>query len=189
MSKSTAATPFILETAQNNQLSIDETLLDNCLELRQTPPDPFEERRGVDIDIHSDNSVKASSFKAYNLLFFSQNKFQMSLMKVLPVAAGIASGSTVVATVLALCTFLAEFMERGTKEFNEQDAKVLLAIYKLGSYCHISTIPAEYKRLFNTSVSEETVRNSINLLARYRTVRLYNNGEVEIKETVQLTRQ
>ncbi len=92
-------------------------------------------------------------------------------------------------TVLALFTFFGEFIERATKEFHEQDAKVLLAIYKLGNMCPISTIPAEYQRLFNTRISDEAVRASINLLAHYRTVRLYNNGEVGIKEQVQLTRQ
>lgn len=189
MKKSTTATPYILEVAQQAQLAIDETLLEGCLEVTQKPLSPFEERRGVDIEQYSDGSIKASSFKAYNLLFFSQNKFQMSLMKVLPVAVGVASGNTVVATVLALFTFFGEFIERATKEFHEQDAKVLLTIYKLGNMCHIGTIPAEYQRLFSTPISDEAVRASIDLLARYRTVRLYNNGEVEIKETVQLTRQ
>ncbi|AEE54380.1 hypothetical protein [Haliscomenobacter hydrossis] len=189
MTKSISATPYVLEVAQQAQLPIDQTLLEGHLELGQKPLDPSDKERGVDIEQYSDGSLKASSFKVYNLLHFSQNNFRLSLLKILPAAAGVVMGSAILTTILALLGFLQAFLESSKKEFHEQDAKVLLTIYKLGSMCHLSTIPAEYQLLFNASISEDALRASINLLAQYRTVRLYNNGEVEIKESVQLSRQ
>ena len=47
--KSTAATPQIIEVAQQRQLAIDETLLEGCIYVAPKPMSSFEERRGVDI--------------------------------------------------------------------------------------------------------------------------------------------
>jgi hypothetical protein len=189
MSNTVSAIPYLYAYAQEQEIPIAEGLPEDCLQLGQTQPDPFGPRRSVDFEVHSDGSVKATSMKPYNLLRFSQNKFQLSVLKLLPVAVGVATGSVAVTTVLALIAFFDAFLGISKKEFHEQDAKVLLAIYRLGKMCHVSTIPAEYQRLFNTSITAEEVRASIELLARYRTVRLRSNDEVEINEFINFTRQ
>ncbi len=189
MSNSISAIPFVQEYAQAARLPVSESLPADCLVLATKPGDPFVERRSVDLQTHSDGSVKAVSFKPFNLLQFSQHKFQLSLLKLLPAAVGVATGSVAVTTVLAVFGFIQTFLEGSQKEFHEQDARVLLSIYKLGSMCHISAIPAEYQRLFHTSVSEDAVRASIDLLVKYRTLRLHPNDEVEIKESINLSRQ
>lgn len=189
MQEAISALPFLRHHAQEAQLPIAGTLPLDCLLLAQQPDDPFIERRSVDIEIYSDGNVKANSYKPYNLLRFSQNKFQLSVLKLLPAAAAVVTGHLALSTVLAVLGFIQAFLEGSQKAFQEQDARVLLATYKLGSMCHISNIPAEYQRLFNAGISEDAVRASIDLLANYRTVRLYNNGEVEIKESVNLSRQ
>jgi hypothetical protein len=189
MKEEVSAIPYLRDYAQQHQLPIPEDLPEDCLVLAQKTTDPFGPRRSVDFEVHSDGSVKATSMKPYNLLRFSQNKFQLSVLKLLPVAVGVATGSVAVTTVLALIAFFDAFLGISRKEFQEQDAKVLLAIYRLGKMCHVSTIPAEYQRLFNTSITAEEVRASIELLARYRTVRLRSDDEVEINEFINFTRQ
>lgn len=188
--KEVSGIPHLRAYAAAQQLPLLAELPEDLLTLEQTPDDPFGPRRGTDIAQYSDGSVTATSYKAFNLLKLSQTRFHLSVLKLLPAGAVVlVPGNPVFTTILALLGFLYAFVEAGKKEFKEQDAQVLLCIYKLGSYCHLSTMPAMHRSLFGQDISEEALRASIELLATYRTVRLHSNGEVEIKESINLSRQ
>jgi hypothetical protein len=187
MQKPIPATPFLRDIAQRWQIPLDESLLEDYVRLAQLPDDPFE-RRSVDLELHSDGRVKATSLKPYNLLLFSQGRFRFSILKITAGTAAVLTGQ-VVPTVLGLIALIAEFLERVPKEFQEQDAKVLYAVYRLGSLCHISTIAPEYGRLFGEVINDEGLNASLSLLAKYKTLRFTPSDEVEIIETVNVTRQ
>ena len=187
MQRPIPATTFFHDLAQRHGLELDAQQLGEVVRLAYLSEDPFE-RRTVDLELHSDGSVSAQSIKAYNLLLFSQSRFQVSILKIGAGAAGVLTGQ-VVPAMLGLLVLMAEFMEKTAKEFKEQDAKVLLAIYRLGSMCHVNTIGSEYKRAFGETIVDEAMQASLQLLAKYRTVRLNGSGEVEIIETVNLSRQ
>ncbi|MEZ4985626.1 MAG: hypothetical protein R2795_11425 [Saprospiraceae bacterium] len=188
--KEVSGLPHLRAYAAAQQLPILAELPDDLFTLAQAPDDPFGPRRGTDIAQYSDGSITATSYKAFNILKLTQTRFQLSVLKLLPAGAVVlVPGNPLLTTILALLSFLYAFVEAGKKEFEEQDARVLLSIYKLGSHCHFSTLPAMHQQLFGETISEEALRASIELLASYRTVRLHSNGEVEIKESIQLSRQ
>lgn len=186
MQEQVSAIPYLRAYAEAQQLPFNGDMLEDSIYLAQKP-DPFGPRRSVEIETHSDGSITATSYKAYNLLRLSQIKFQLSVLNLLPAAAALVPGNPALTNVLALGSFIAAFVGTAKVEFREQDARVLLCIYKLGSYCHLSTIPDIHRRLFREDISAEAILASIRVLESYRTVRC-RNEEVEIKEHVELTR-
>lgn len=181
------ATAQLLDLARTEGIEVNEDLLGDCLQIANTSPEASDKMRSVEITQDNDGKVNAESIKAYNVLRFSQRQFINALLTLAPAAAGMFA-TNVVGTVLGVLAFIAAFREVAKKEYSEQDSKVLLAIYHLGSFCHISAIPDKYKELFGQAISEDAVRRTVHLLAAYRTVRLYGNDEVEIKETVVIER-
>lgn len=144
------------------------------------------ERRSITIGIDSAGKVTADSFKAYNLLRFSQIQFQLSVLQLAGAAGGLLSGKPL-GTVLGLLGLLGAFLQHSRKQYQEPDAQVLLCIYRLGSHCAVSSIPPEYERNFGQVLSAHQLEDSLRTLAQFRTIKR-TPTEVEIVEHIEMVR-
>lgn len=171
-----------------NGISINKATILNNLQLSNNQDGiPDLERKSIDISVDSEGKVGAISTKAYNVLRFAQSKFQISILGLLGASGGLISGQ-VVPTILGAIGIIATFLEKSQKAFNEQDAKVLLTIYRLGKLCHISTIDSNYLTFFGESISPNQLNASLNTLASFQTIEI-KGEEVEIIETINIVRQ
>lgn len=164
----------------------EQELLLSLARLEYRPEDAYE-RRSIDMAVFSDGRVEATSIKLYNVFRFPQLQFQGSVLKLMLSAAAISTLQPV-ATILGLLALIQEFLGQSAKAYSELDAQVLLAIYRLGRICHISTIPGEYRRLFGKELEEEKLRAALALLSDYRSVEV-RGEEVELIENINISRQ
>lgn len=188
MSDSSLVIKAYLETIPEAHSSeAEQTLILELAELSYKPAFSLQ-RRSIDLEIFSNGTVSAKSIKLYNIIRFPQWQFQSSLLKL---SAGAAAISTLqpVATVLGLLALLHEFIDQASKTYTELDARVLLCIYRLGRLCHLSTIPAAYEQYFGEPLTQEELDQALRLLSDYRSIRLRDGQEVELIETIHITRQ
>lgn len=161
-------------------------ILNNLCLIDSGLPKSEMEKKSVEISIGSDGKVSAASFKLYNILEFSQSEFQISILNFIGAMGGFVSAAPI-ATIMGVLGLIGTFLGMSKKESNEQEAKVLLAIYRLGKMCHISTIQKEYETSFGSTINEEQLQASLKILAKYRTIEIKEN-EVLIIETVNIHR-
>ena len=178
---------FLKKYEERSELPVSIAALANHVHL-QGPDDLIMERRALDLTENSLGEVTATSFKPYNLLQLQQVPFQQASIALLAGGGAALTKGAAVGTVLGLLALFGAFLQHAKKEYNAQDAKVLLAIYHLGKQCHLATIAPEYQRLFAEELPADSLTESLNTLALFRTVSRVGET-IEIIETVNLTRQ
>lgn len=175
------------EIEQEVQGRIEKAIILNNLRLKESIfPDSEIEKKSLEIQIGSDGKATMESFKAYNILEFTQSEFRISILTSLGAVGGLIS-ATSVGTVLGILGLIGTFLSSSKKTFNELEAKVLISVYRLGSMCHIKTIPIEYQNSFGENLAEDRLQAALRELMRYKVIEL-KGEEVEIIETVNIAR-
>jgi hypothetical protein len=172
---------------QETEHDINNAMILNSLWLKDSiDPKSEIERRSIGIVVGTDDKITATSFKLYNSLLFSQSEFSINILKSLGSIGGFISG-TPIGTILGILGIIGSFLDVSRKEFNEQEARVLLTIYRLGKICHISTIAEEYEISFGRPIDKYKLNASLQILSRFRTIEICDD-EVEIIEQVNIIR-
>lgn len=178
---------FLKQYQAQSDLPVSFAALANHVRL-EGPEELMMERRALDLTENSMGEVTATSFKPYNLLQLQQVPFQQASLALLAGGGAALTKGGAVGTILAMLALFGAFLQHTKKQYNEQDAKVLLSIYRLGKQCDLGTIAPEYKRLFGEELLGDALTASLETLVQFRTVGRVGD-EVEIIETVNLTRQ
>ncbi len=170
---------------QLNHNNINKALILNNLQLKDSLyPESEIEKKSLEISVGTDGNANVSSFKLYNILQFNQSEFRISVLSTIGAVGGLLGGATV-ATVFGVIGLIGSFIGASKKEYNQQDANVLLAIYRLGLSCHISTIPAQYKTSFGEEITTEQLLASLDVLVKFKTIEI-RKEEVFIIEDVNI---
>lgn len=178
---------YLRNLGEATSYDINRVMILNNLRLKDCIDPEFDiEKRSIELTIGTDDKITANSFKLYNILEFNQSEFRITLLNSLGIIGGIISG-TPISTMLGVLGLIGTFLSVSKKEYNEQEAKVLLAIYRLGKICHISTIPREYENSFGVPIDKDKLHASIQVLIRFRTIEICGD-EVEIIEHVNISR-
>lgn len=178
---------YLNDLSQEIKKDINIAIVLNNLRLKDSIyPDSEIEIRSIELEVGTDGKVTASSFKLYNGLEFSQSEFRIIILNSLGSIGGFISG-TPIGTMLGILGLIGSFLSASKKEFNEQEAKVLLSIYRLGKICQIGTIPGEYEDSFGVPINEDKLNASLMVLAKFRTIEIIND-EVRIIENVSISR-
>lgn len=187
MAQHTVIFKYLSEIEPEIEGEIKKAMILNNLSLKESEHHGFEmEKKSIELQIGSDDKVKMESFKLYNFLEFTQSEFQVSILTSVGVVGGFISATTV-GTVLGVLGLLGTFLGLSKKTFNELEAEVLLAIYRLGSMCHFSTISKEYQNSFGKILDENQLQAALRELVKYRVIK-QRGEEVEIIETVKISR-
>ena len=165
--------------------NINKALILNNLRLKDSQhPESEIEKKSLEISVGTDGLANVASFKLYNILQFNQSEFRISVLSTIGAVGGILGGATV-ATVFGVIGLIGTFIGATKKEYDEQEANVLLAIYRLGLSCHISTIPAQFKASFGEEVTAEQLQASLDVLVKFKTIEI-REEEVFIIEDVNI---
>lgn len=181
----------LTELSSEAGFNINKPLILNNLRLEDgINADSEIENRSIELSVASDGKISASSYKLYNLLEFNQSEFLINLLKGAGGAGvplvGIVS-DTRLSTVFGVLILIGTFLGVSRKEYNEQDAKVLLAIYRLGKMCHISTIVREFGISFGEDIDERNIVDSLRVLEKFQTIER-RGEEIRIIENVNISR-
>jgi len=174
------------ELEQEIEGNINKALILNNLQLKDSQfPESEIERKSLEISVGTDGNANVASFKLYNILHLNQSKFRISILGIISSTGGIIVGSGTPATVFGVLGLIGTFMGASEKTFDQQEANVLLAIYRLGINCHIGTIPTEYKTSFGKEISEQQLQASLDVLVKFKTIEI-REEEVFIIESVNI---
>lgn len=185
MSQHKAIISVLTKISQGVEGNINKALILNNLRLKDSQYLASEiEKKSLEISIGTDGNASVDSFKLYNILQFNQSEFRISVLSTIGAVGGIIGGATV-ATVFGVLGLIGTFIGASKKEFDQQEANVLLAIYRLGSSCHISTISTEYKTLFGEEITTESLQTSLAVLVKFKTIEI-REEEVFIIEDVNI---
>lgn len=147
-------------------------LLSETLSLAQQ--DANEGYRTVTIKEDSDGKITAHSIKLFNILQADLDK-QIKLLSRAIAIFPIALALQFTAGFLAI---LAYFIPMLKVEFNEQDAKVLLAIYKLHSKTFSTdTVNKELQNIDFESLTQKKLHASLVKLANAKVIRSLGHGK------------
>lgn len=173
----------LMQAGHNN---INKALILNNLQLKDSQyPESEIEKRSLEISVGTDGNPNVTSFKLYNVLHLNQSKFRISILGIISAAGGIIVGGGIPSTIFGVLGLIGLFIGAGEKEFDQQEANVLLAIYRLGLRCHISTIPAQYKASFGEEITAEQIQASLDVLVKFKTIEI-SEEEVLIIEDVNI---
>jgi len=173
------------ELEQEIEGNINKALILNNIRLKDSQyPESEIEKKTLEILVGTDGNANVASFKLYNILQFNQSEFRISLLSTIGAVGGII-GSAPVATVFGVLGLIGTFIGASKKEFDQQEANVLLVVFRLGLSCHISTISAEYKTSFGEEITAEQLQASLDVLVKFKTIEI-REDEVFIIEEVNI---
>lgn len=173
------------ELERETEGNINKALILNNLRLKDSQyPESEIEKKSLEISVGTDGNANVASFKLYNILQFNQSEFRISVLSTIGAVGGILGGATV-ATVFGVLGLIGTFIGASKKEYDQQEANVLLAIYRLGLSCHISTIPTQYKASFGEEITAAQLQASLDVLVKFKTIEI-REEEVFIIEDVNI---
>jgi len=141
--------------------------------------------RDVTIKEDSDGKISAYSIKLFNVLHVDLDKQINFLAK----AGGILTIASMLKFTLGFLGILAFFIPMRKLEFNEQDAKVLLAIYKLHKKeFSQSEIGHEFQVLNFEPIEPNRMNASLVKLANARVLKSLGHGRYLKLEKIEITR-
>ncbi len=160
-------------------------LLSETLQLERQVQDKDGQYRAVTIKEDSDGKITAHSIKLSNLLTVDIAQ-QISLLSA---AMGILQISVLLKFTTGFLGVLASFLPLLKKEFNEQDAKVLLAIYKLHKKeFDVADIPKQLQSLDFEPLTPKKLNASLVKLANAQVLRSLGHGRYLVAEKLRFKR-
>lgn len=157
---------FITEALAEHGYTPDETVfqaIEQCVTLTEVEGPEYEEVRSATIKEDSDGKVSAELFSLYNL---SRVSFH-DLFGLLITEATILTMTedTKVKIGLAMASMIHSFWPKLTYKFNDQDAKIMLAIYQVKAASFGSEeVAIAYQAQFGQSVDAAQLHRSLEYL-------------------------
>jgi len=145
------------------------------------------DRHSVSIEVGTDN-VTAEMMSLYNIFKFSQRKFVDFLMTMTQSMVSLSIPNQTLGAALSVLFFCWSILNATVKKFGEQDAKVLLSLYRIGGRGYVEDIANSYINLFASVLSYEKIIQSLQLLSDYRVISQQENGEITIIEEIEIVR-
>ena len=156
-------------------------LLSESISLEQQVQDKNGHYRTVTIAKDSDGTISAHSIKLSNVFSADLSK----QFKLLSKAVGLFPITVLLKFTGGFLAVLAVFIPMLQLEFNEQDAKVLLAIHKLHqNEFSVSAIEGEFQGLGFQSITPEKMNASLVKLANAKVIRSLGHGKYLRKEKI-----
>ena len=106
---------YLRNLSQETSHDINKAIILNNIQLEYCTDPKFEiERRSVEIEIGTDDTITATSFKLYNYLVFNQSEFRITLLNSLGSIGGFISGDPI-GTVLGVLGLIGNFINVSKK--------------------------------------------------------------------------
>lgn len=148
--------------------------------LEEGEPKEENETRHVSIHEGTDGKLNAKSIKWYNLMkvsFYDLRNFLLTELAIL------YSDDTKAQVILSLLNLLNEFHSRLTYKFNETDARILLAIYRLNKDTFaLPDLLDAYSQQFDTPLPASQAERSLNFFGSLKVLVLLKDGNYSVKE-------
>lgn len=175
---------FLSEQLEEQGLAVDETLLNGLLQhvvIREGQSDVNQEERSINIKKGADDKTIASRISAFNLLELSfTDVFDLVL------AGGsltVMTGASKLAYTFAICTLINEFIKKTSTEFNETDAKILLALYQLGKKSfQPEEVQASYAKEFGEPLAADQLQRSLDAFKKGFIIRYQGDNNYKLRE-------
>lgn len=174
---------FLREKLAENNLEADEKALDvvaAVTKLEEGEPDEEKETRYIPIREGTDGKVTAESIKWYNLMKISFHDLSGFLIKE---TAILFSQDARIQVFLSLLNLLHEFYPKLTYQFNETDARILLAIHNLGNEKFmIPELLDSYMQYFGKPLPASQAERSLNFFEQMKVLTNSEDGSYSKRE-------
>jgi hypothetical protein len=145
------------------------------------------DRYSTTIEVGSEK-VTAEMISLYNIFKFDQRKFIDFILPITQSMTSLTIPNKVLGAILSILFFCWSMLKVTSKQFSEQDAKVLLSLYTIGGHGYVEDIADNYIKLFETRLSNKKIILSLELLADYNVIKQRENGEIFIIENIKVVR-
>ncbi|NJL77564.1 MAG: hypothetical protein HC892_23530 [Saprospiraceae bacterium] len=154
-------------------------LLNQHVALVERPSDPPEETRSISIEQDSMGNITAESFKLYNIAQVSNHDLLTFVGKELGI---LLFDDTAKKIMYALLMLLFDFAPKLKLKFNEQDAKVLFAVAKLGKKAFTtSALQSTFSLVHASELTPEKLEASLEALVQYKVLKRTAFQEYELR--------
>ncbi len=142
------------------------------------------ETRVITIQEDTDGSVTADSWKPYNLIRVSYRDLIGFLLKESTI---LLTEDTRVKVVMSLLNLLFDFVPRLTYRFNEQDAGLLLTIWRLNGEekkeeVSVEEVAAAHERFTGQPLDLQRIRRSLAFFHDLHVLRYLGDGRYRVRE-------
>jgi hypothetical protein len=132
------------------------------------------ETRTVKIIEDTDGSIMADSFKLYNLMRVSFHDLSGFLLKETTI---FLTEDVKIKVIMSLLNLVFEFVPKLKHRFNDQDAKVLYAIWQMGNVPFtVEQVTEKYGENFDPAIDPEKVSRSLKSLYQLKVLK-YQGGD------------
>lgn len=146
-----------------------------------------EEFRSVDIDEDTDGKVSAKHFSLYNLIevnFYDLFQFSLDGVAIMGMA-----GKPMFQIAYAALRVITDFAPKLTYEFNETDAKILLAIYHTKDKdFKVDEVSSKYLESFSEAIDQKRLNIAIGFFRKKGILRYLGNDLYRKEERVSYER-
>lgn len=176
---------FLQPALEEKGFQLDEQTLNAIranVQLAERPGDESGEVRTIRLKQSSSGKITASSIKLFNIAQVSIH----DLLEFLGKEIGIMLfDDTAKKMIYSIVMLLLEFSPKLKVVFEEQDARVLFAISRLGKK-EFSTaeIDHAYRKIFKTGLTEDGLEDSMDVLINYRVVKRTAAKQYVVKEKI-----
>jgi len=169
-----------------SELEIEDGLLNKMIskiKLEEGESIESDEFRHITIREDTDGSFSAKSIKYYNLINLSMYDFVGFLLKESTI---LLTQSVKVKVIMSLLNLIYEFYPKLTYQFNELDAKILLAIYaQKGEAFDTNILQNSYKSEFNEDISIQQLERSFSFFKRLEVIKsVRGTNQYKAKERI-----
>ncbi len=174
---------ILLKRIGEKALTIDDCIIGHfskAFEIKKGVPPEKGRTRKVKILEDTDGKLIAKSISLYNILTVSFYDFRDLIIK--QSIAFLAEDKQIL-LVLSMFNLIHEFTPKLVNDFNEQDAKVLLAIFQLNKMkFSVDELYEVVSRLEGEQIVESAVLRSINHLLKMRVIRRQEGNIYKLKQ-------
>lgn len=138
------------------------------------------ETRTVKIIKDTDDSITADSFKLYNLMRVSFHDLAGFLLKETTI---LLTEDVRIKVIMSLLNLVFEFVPKLDHRFNDQDAKVLYAIWQMGKVPFTAEqVTEQYGENFDPAIDPEKVSRSLKSLYQLKVLKYQGEGQYTARE-------
>ncbi len=183
-------TAFLEDALQAYELTIDEETVDvlyRHIQLIERPPDESKETRAITMNVDSDGSISATSFKLYNIAQISTYDLLEFLAKEIGIALFDDTSKKIIYSFLML---LIDFSPKFKVKFNNQDAQILwgISLLKKKQFA-INELTEKLEEILEEPIPKSNLDASIEKFIEHRVLKRTAADEYQIREKIKnLTR-
>ena len=138
------------------------------------------ETRTVKIIEDTDGSITADSFKLYNLMRVSFHDLAGFLLKESTI---LLTEDVKIKVIMSLINLVFEFVPKLAHRFNDQDAKVLYAIWQMGKVPFTAEqVTEQYGENFDPAIDPDKVSRSLKSLYQLKVLKYQGEGQYSARE-------